>query len=73
MRIWRNRSNKAYCCHYKEPIETGEPCILIDTIYFWRGSRSCYLHLKCLNNFIKELRELGRKNITRLLAWKIGG
>lgn len=34
----------------------GEECIKVATIYFYRGCRSLFLHINCIDNFIHKLK-----------------
>ena len=49
----------------------GEVCILLKTIYYYQGNVSVKLHLRCVEPFCKELKELKKKEALEILRYKI--
>jgi len=71
MRVWRNRSHRAYCCHCDKRIKVGEPCILIATHTYRYFSRSTYLHINCIDEFTKALKKEVKDNASKILKWRL--
>jgi len=71
MRVWRNRSYRAYCCYCNKRIKIGEPCVLIATHRYLHFSRSTYLHIHCVDEFIKALKKEVNDNVSKILKWRL--
>jgi hypothetical protein len=71
MELWKNRSGHAHCCICHQSIEYKEPCIKVETLYFPHGSRSCYMHIKCIDKAIEELKEIRKQASLEVFVWKL--
>jgi len=71
MKLWRNRSDNATCTCCGLKISCGEVCVKIETLYFYHGARSCYLHIHCIDDFCRDLKQLKKKNALKYISWKL--
>ena len=74
MRVIKNRAThytRSRCLYCGKTIEWGEVCILLKTIYYYQGNVSVKLHLRCVEPFCKELKELKKKEALEILKYKI--
>lgn len=71
MRMWRNRSESATCAVCGAMLQMGEPCVKVDTIYFWRGCRSAFIHFKCIDRAIEELKNFKEELEMKYMLWKL--
>ncbi|MCW1308364.1 MAG: hypothetical protein OH337_04095 [Candidatus Parvarchaeota archaeon] len=73
MRVWKNRSESARCAVCGHRLAYGEPCVKLDTIYFYRGCRSSFLHFKCIDEAIELLKSFKKELEVKYMLWKVEG
>jgi len=71
VKIRKNSANGTLCLQCKGVIPKGEVCVFLHTYYFWNGCRTSKLHYQCIDEFIRELKNIKKIGMTKYVFSRI--